>query len=252
MSKRQVSGDKPQPKDGIRNALALSVSLLSIGVVAVLAGLAIGLAAPGTRERAVQLVLTAVLPLVGSWVGTILAFFFSGENLRTATESVATLQRELTSQERLRSIPVQDKMIKRAGMKAVETRPFDQIRIGEAIQNLEAAKVNRLVVLDADDRPRLVVHRSLLDRYLASKNLAAPSANHADLTVQDMLNDAAFKDLLASTFETVQEAATLAEAKAKMEQTPNCQDVFVTRNGSRSEAVLGWITNVILEDSSRV
>jgi hypothetical protein len=29
-----------------------------------------------------------------------------------------------------------------------------------------------------------------------------------------------------------------------MEEVKNCQDVFITENGSRDEEVLGWLTNV--------
>lgn len=38
--------------------------------------------------------------------------------------------------------------------------------------------------------------------------------------------------------------ATLAEAKQKMEETKNCQDVFVTDNGDKNGHVRGWLTNV--------
>jgi hypothetical protein len=34
-----------------------------------------------------------------------------------------------------------------------------------------------------------------------------------------------------------------------MNATPNCYDVFVTENGSSSEPVQGWITDVIIANS---
>ena len=52
-----------------------------------------------------------------------------------------------------------------------------------------------------------------------------------------LVNDATFKPLLASTFGTVRGDATLADAKAVMEALTNCQDVFVTHNGTRDEPV---------------
>jgi hypothetical protein len=251
MADVQLGGNQAQSADKVRNWLALWVSILSIIVVLILGILTIslGTAEPG-RKDAVQLVLTGVLPLIGSWVGTILAYFFSSESLRTATQSVQTL---LTSQERLRSIPVRDKMIRRADMKAVETRPLGQILLVEVKQRLENAGVNRLIVLDANDYPKLVVHMSSLDRYLATMSMAqSPPVDLGGLTLQDMLDNPTMQPLLSSTFETVREEATLAEAKAQMDQTPHCQDIFVTRTGSRSEPVLGWITNIILEENSRV
>ncbi len=72
-----------------------------------------------------------------------------------------------------------------------------------------------------------------------------------NMSAQDMRNDAVLGPLLASTFETVDENATMAEAKAAMGATPKCQDIFVTKTGSRSEAILGWITNAIIEENSK-
>jgi hypothetical protein len=78
-----------QPTDTVRNSLALSVSILSIVGVLVLSIVVIRVATTEVeRKDAAQLVLTAVLPLIGSWVGTVLAYFFSSESLRTATQSV--------------------------------------------------------------------------------------------------------------------------------------------------------------------
>jgi hypothetical protein len=31
-----------------------------------------------------------------------------------------------------------------------------------------------------------------------------------------------------------------------------CQDVFVTKAGTRNEPILGWITNAIIEDNAKV
>jgi hypothetical protein len=49
---------------------------------------------------------------------------------------------------------MRNKMIKRADLKTVETRPPDQVPIAEAVQTLDGAKGNRLVVLDANDLPK--------------------------------------------------------------------------------------------------
>jgi hypothetical protein len=235
----------------VRNWLAWSVTMSSLFIILVLAIAVIW--AAEKKEDAVKLVLAAVLPLLGSWVGTILAYFYSSESLKNATSSVATLTQHLTGLDRLRATLVRDKMIKRADFKGVETRPLNVIKVSEARQTLEAAGVNRLMVLDANDIPKLVVHRSLLDRFVATKSLAAPPpANLSDLTLKDMMDDPVFRALLGSTFEMVREEATLAEVKSRMERTPNCQDIFVTRTGSKSEPALGWITNVIIEENSRV
>lgn len=76
-----------------------------------------------------------------------------------------------------------------------------------------------------------------------------PAPNIRSLTLKDVQDDLAFQPRLSSTFETVQENATLTDAKAKMDSL-RAVNVFVTRNGSQSEAVLGWINNVIIEENA--
>jgi hypothetical protein len=51
---------------------------------------------------------------------------------------------------------------------------------------------------------------------------------------------------------TVKEDATLADAKDAMDHAQDCQDVFVTKAGTKDEEVLGWITNNIIQDNAKV
>ena len=114
-------------------------------------------------------------------------------------------------------------------------------------------KGNRLPVLSDKDYPVLVIHRSIVDRFLAGKaaqNLT-PDQFRA-LTLQDLLNESDYRGLLATSFATVKQDATLADAKSAMERLPNCQDVFVTRGGTKEEEVLGWITNAIIAENATV
>ena len=98
-----------------------------------------------------------------------------------------------------------------------------------------------------------MIHRSTIDRFIAraaSHGKMAPELQN--LTLNDMMTDADFKSNLEHTFAVVPETSTLADAKRAMESTSWCQDVFVTRTGSYNEPVLGWVTNVIIEENSQV
>ena len=50
-------------------------------------------------------------------------------------------------------------------------------------------------------------------------------------------------DLVEKSLGFVSVKATLGDAKATMEKTKNCQDVFVTENGRADEPVIGWLPN---------
>jgi hypothetical protein len=82
-----------------RHALAFIVVGFSIVGIAVLSGIAIKGASAGTgRTEAIRLVFVSVLPLFGTWVGTVLAYYFARENLREATASVQAASAVTTEQ----------------------------------------------------------------------------------------------------------------------------------------------------------
>ena len=86
-----------------------------------------------------------------------------------------------------------------------------------------------------------------MNQFLAAEALKAPdtpATAMTKLTLQNLLDGAPeLRLVLQGTFALIKESASLADAKLAMETTPNCQDVFVTQNGRKDEAVLGWITN---------
>src|SRR4029453_16222492 len=60
---------------------------LSVVGIAGAAVFAIIYASDDERDETTRLVFTAMLPLFGTWVGTVLAFYFARENLQAATKS---------------------------------------------------------------------------------------------------------------------------------------------------------------------
>jgi hypothetical protein len=80
-----------------------------------------------------------ILPMIGTWVGTVLAFHFGKEQLEAATRSVTSIARELTPDEKLRSIRGTDKMIPRSAAYAVNEDP-GKLKLVEAVANLDREK----------------------------------------------------------------------------------------------------------------
>ncbi len=244
-----MADDSQLPVDSaFRHWLAGGITGISIIGVVVLA-IAVSNGSPGARE-----VLSTVLPVIGTWVGTVLAFYFSKENLDSATRSVAAIAKQLTPDEKLRSQPVQTRMISRSQIAAVQRGPADQANLTKALEELKTAgKGDRIPVLDAQDVPLYVVHRSLVDKFLTDRALAGASSDDLKkLTLKDMLGVKELADVLNNSFDAVNENATLADAKAAMDAIDQCQDIFVTKGGTKKEPVLGWITNAIIEDNSKV
>jgi hypothetical protein len=242
-----ANGTTDSKEGNFRHWLAGGITAVSIIGVVVLAAIMV---IKGSTQA--QFVLATVLPVIGTWVGTVLAYYFSRENLEAATRSVTAIARQLTPEEKLKSKAAKDVMIPKDQMFFVRG-PAATVNLVKALADLEQAdKGSRVPVLDKGDLPLYVVHRSTIDRFLVEKARASPAPGLGTHTLQDMLTDAQIKPLLESSFATVNESATLADAKTAMDASRFCQDVFITQTGAKTDPVLGWITNVIIEDYAKV
>jgi hypothetical protein len=61
--------------------------------------------------------------------------------------------------------------------------------------------------------------------------------------LQDLADNAELKNWI-SNIAYVSEQASVADAKNKLEQQAGCQDLIVTKTGTKTEPMLGWMTNV--------
>jgi hypothetical protein len=240
-----IQPQPPQPPGPVRDWIAISITAGSILLLLLLAITAIVI------NKDPKDVLTILLPVIGTWVGTVLAFYFGKENLDAATRSVATMAR-LTASDKLKQILATDKMITKDRMFFKRT-PESSIKLLETLDELEQQKKgDRIPVLDPQDRPVYVVHRSTIDQYLTTQARQPTPPDLKILTLQDLLSDSKLKDKLENSFITLNENATLQDVKAAMDAAPDAQDAFLTRNGKSNEPILGWITNNIIADNSRV
>ena len=244
---RDIEPD-PLGDSSFRHWLAGGITAVSIVGAVVLGAVAIFQG----KDSTAQLILSTVLPVIGTWVGTVLAYYFSKESLETATRSVTAIARQITPIEKLRSQPVESVMIPKSQMFFVRG-PAENVNLLESMKALAASKKGqRLPVLNEQDWPLYMVHRSTIDRFLVGKAAENPAAALTSLTLADMLADPNLKSALENSYATVRLDATLADAKTAMDALKYSQDVFVTRGGTQKEPVLGLITNAIIEDNARV
>jgi hypothetical protein len=78
-----------------------------------------------------------------------------------------------------------------------------------------------------------------------------PPFQVAKLSLKDFLNHKNMEGLVGKTFAFVSISDSLADAKKRMEALKNCQDVFVTDDGSEDKPVLGWLTNIEITKHSK-
>jgi hypothetical protein len=258
----QEDSGQAQPQGSARPApvatsearlIALIVISASLAIMAVLGLVAISTSKDPT-ENAYK-VLTIILPMIGAWVGTVLAFYFGKENYSAAAASTHDLVRQLSSDEKLKQIPVDSVMIAiKDATTLVLAPPKTEATVKLKADLIDGCLVpksrNRLPILSGAGMILYVVHRSLIDGFLVQRVAAGQPL--ADLTLADMLKQPDIAGSIRDAFGTVKPKTTLADVKAQMDGIPNCADVFVTEDGSRNTKVLGWITNVMVAERARV
>jgi hypothetical protein len=222
----------------IRGRLAEWIIGLSVAGMILISTVAIWLATDESRPEMSRLVFTSILPLLGTWVGTVLAFYFARENLQAATDSVAQLASQFTE-----TTSVLEAMIPKAQITSA-TAANAAAAGNLLLSDLEAAMTagQRLPILTPAGEVLYVVHKSSIDSYRST--LASP-ALFAGKKLSDLLAVAPLKSAVEA-IAVVGPTALLKDARTAMHSVPKCNDVFVTADGGRQSPILGWLTNTLL------
>jgi len=238
-----------------RFQIARGVLFASIGAIFVITVVALFMVETVDDKK---YVFATVLPMFATWVGIILAYYFSGENFESATQSIKEMAQQLTPKEKLESIPVKAKMIGLGVMEKLNISPSKtvaQINImDDILKFFDTKKRNRLPILDENSHPKFIIHRSMVDKYLTQKVAQGLEITATQqLTLSNLFtDDPQLKTIFEKGFAIVPATATLGSAKEEMEKVKNCLDVFVTEKGSRDEPVMGWITNLIITENAKL
>jgi hypothetical protein len=217
-----------------RVSLAFIVVIFAMTGITLLGLAIIVVSNPATAERA-QLVFNAVLPLFATWVGTVLAYYFAQENLKSATDSTVQLS-EISSQERLKSVPVRDAMVPRYKMIACDDTTK---KLLDALVDMKDKRY--YPILNRDGTVLSLTYREdLLDFQSKAPNLL-PNVPAIDWTVQLLLDQKA-PNKYTRPFAVISPNATLAAAKLALDQVADSNVVFVTENGQASTVVVGMLT----------
>jgi len=222
--------------------LAITIVTLSIVGISVAAALAIGYATKDARADTTRLVFTSVLPLFGTWVGTVLAFYFARENLQTTTDTLG-LTRRLEP-----STPVRQVMIGKAKIQSYDLTAGEgagTVRLSVLYERMTRSGRQRIPILDATAAIIYIVHQSTIESYASTFPKDPGDAAQFTETVSDLLGNADYQAAIEA-IGVVGPDAVLSEARTVMRSVPRCNDVFVTEHGRKADPVIGWLTNTDL------
>lgn len=236
-----MANDPQNTDTSTRKWLAVGIVGASVLGIVAISVIAIAFAGSASRADTSRLVFSSVLPLLGTWVGTVLAFYFARENLQAATESTLRLAGIETA------TPVTQVMIPERDFNVydlssgqdVATVPLADVRA--KMQGMSPPS-RRLPIRNASGAVLYVVHDSTITAYLESERQTSATPNE---TMGGLLSKAEFRGLVEA-IGFVAEKATVADARSVMANIKNCNDVFVTASGKRDERAIGWLTNTLL------
>jgi len=229
--------DKPQTES--KHYVAYVILTFSAVVL-----LALGIAAIITDPKNSITIFNIILPVIASWVGTVLAYYFGRENFVAANEQVRELVQRL-SPDQIAKSPVTSLMRAFAdtkNLRIAEGQADKDIKLSELLDKFDGKLITRLPIMNMNNSPKYMIHESKINKYVADggkkdDSLEAFLASQKKNGIEFGINKG---------FVIVSEEATIAEAKRKMEDIPTCQDIFITKKGTADEPLTGWISNMRL------
>jgi hypothetical protein len=197
----------------------------------------------------------SLLPLWGTWIGTVIAFYFGKANFDAATKTYQETIKALSPEEKIAQLFVKDIMIPVDKLQYLILEEEKENTIKSILALPRFALFNRFAVFEANRILKCIIHRSTFNQFIVNKLNASIDKTIIDkLTLQDIVDEQSpeIKNMLSNGFNFININANLLEAKKAMDVMPECLDVFVTETGRSTEPVLGLITNNMIFEKLKV
>jgi hypothetical protein len=241
----QVRPGRSQPKVKnnwfSRELIALIVIAASIVIIAVICWIAISSAEADKVSATAEKMLTIVLPVLATWVGAVIAFYFGRENFESAQAHVRELVGSMPSGT-TPSAAVFTVMRKLEDTTHIKGSDAGKLQI-VMVKAHFAGNVTRLLIINDASAAMYVIHKSSIEEF-------ENEGGKATATLNTFLSDRKSKKNLSFGpgfgFVTVSKDVTIDDAKQSLESAPGCRDIIVTETGDSKEPVLGWISNTRL------
>lgn len=175
----------------------------------------------------------SLLPVLTTWVGTVLAFYFGKENFESANKQINQLVNKITP-DAFKEVPVNQVMIDYDTMMKYNDADAAILKVGDLKDTFEKmVDKSRMPIVDKDRKPLFILHKTEFD------TLMKDDANKEKLLADFKDNGYGYKQ--GKGFVIVSESATLKEALAALKTIDQCKDVFITKGGTEKEALTGWL-----------
>ncbi len=185
-----------------------------------------------------QFVYSSILPLLGTWVGVVLAFYFGKENYEAASRQYEKMIDKLTP-ELLDDVMVNQIMISKKTMVLKKWEDIKTKTVKDIIDFMMDVDKSRLPILDAQGKVKYIIHASILSKPIKDASNKSKPVDTSQKMEDFIKNYAGIADQIL----LVKENEILENVREKLNATPNCKDVFVEdANGT----LLGWLTDTLV------
>lgn len=176
--------------------------------------------------------LGVLLPLFGTWVGTVLAYYFGKENFEAASKRYENIIQKLTP-DVLDDISIKQIMIDQATMVSKEESVSSDLTVNDLI-----------VFLDSISKPRLPILNNQKIKYIIHKSTLTEAKINGDgtLKLSQFISNAKYSALLVN-FITIEEEEKLEDVRKKMTSKDKCKDAFVC---NKEGILTGWLTDTLI------
>ena len=200
-----------------------------------------------------QALMASILPLLGAWVGAVIAFYFAKENFDAGAQNTRALLKEVLPNP-LETIFAREVMIENKDGALERARPTSEDASSlsnTVLPRFEGKGLSRIVILKNDDTGVGVAHDGYVNRFLVDGIKKGTWPQVTDATLKMLLDDPELQKILANSVVYVGRGATLAEVKNKMDSASkgakySCRDAFVTDTGDATGKVIGYISDIDL------
>lgn len=238
-------------QDRLAGKIVWLSGLIIIGLVGVAAAV-IFTGVADDRKETLQFVFTSIVPITGTWMGTVLAYYFSQANFESAAKNTRLNYESASNLNKIDGLAIKDVWIDFAAMdKFVRD---DQATIEKIESFITDKKRGRVPVFKSQAQIDYVIHKSTLYEYLQTARVTQngaerPAARTDSLALFEaakMADGRTYGEFLRNAWIAAASGDTVAKIKAEMDRREDIQDAMVTDTGKRDGAVLGWITDAAI------
>lgn len=172
----------------------------------------------------------ALLPMFGTWIGAVIAYYFGEKNFNTASNKYEKIIKTL-SPDVLDDIAISQIMIAK---KTMLTKNLDDLKgksVKEIVEFLNEIDKSRLPVLESG-KIKYIIHKTSF--------LEALSKHGEDLKFDDFAKK--YQELI-TTFNPANKDDSLEKVRKNLTEKEKCKDVFVSDSDGK---LIGWLTDSLI------